>query len=158
MRNLRDTFMRLLILADHLKAGKLFENYEKLHYFYSDDKKILLLGKGGLYHCIVPQAYYELPYLYSEFGRTAAGEVYYKESSGVHVNYAIMEFYGLNLQEYLHLFAVRRQNCERYGGSLVTVDYSVQQIATNIQEFLERVLEEEKLKKKKRSLAKKIRK
>lgn len=144
MRNLRETFLRLMILAQHLETGEMKESYEKLHFFYSDDRKFLLIGRGGKYHMVIPQVVFELPYLFSHFKRTASGQVYYDLAPEVQVNYAVMEFFGLELKEYLHLFCVDRASCDLYGGKPLTLDYTVNDIANNIFIFLEKVLEAER--------------
>lgn len=144
MRNLKDTFIPLLVLAQHLESGDLKETYERLHFFYSDDRKLLLIGKGEKYHMVVPQVVFELPHLFSEFQRTASGDVYYVVAPDVQINYAVLEFFGLTIKEYLHLFCIDKQNCAEFGGSPITLDYTTKQLAENILEFLDRVLEKEK--------------
>lgn len=148
MRNLRETFIRMMILAEHLDRGVLYESYEKLHFFYSDDRQILLIGRGGRYHMVIPQIVFELPHLFSEFKRTATGEVYYKPAPNLQVNYAVMEFLGLTIKEYLHLVCVDRFQ-EEFGGERITLDYTTKQLAQNIYIFLEHTLENEKIKKSK---------
>lgn len=143
MRNLRDTFMRLFILAQHLETGNMRESYEKLHFFYSDDKQILLIGRGGRYHMVIPQIVFELPYLFSEFKRTATGEVYYIPAPEIGINYAVMEYFGLTINEYLHLACIDRFH-EEFGGERITLDYTTKQIAQNMYVFLERTIESHK--------------
>lgn len=144
MRNLKNNFIPLMVLAQHLECGDLKENYEKLHFYYSDDRKFLLIGKGERYHMVVPQVIFELPHLFGAFKRTASGDVYYAVAPDVQINYAVLEFFGLTIKEYLHLFCIDRQNCEEFGGSSITLDYTTKQLAENIIEFLDRVLEMEK--------------
>jgi hypothetical protein len=64
----------------------------------------------------------------------------------IHINYAVMEFFGLELKEYLHLFCIDRPSCDLYGGIPMTLDYTAKDVANNIYIFLERVIEKKKQK------------
>jgi hypothetical protein len=141
MRNFEVSFMRLMMLAEHMEGGRFNEEYEGLHFFYSDDKKTLLIGRDGKYHCLFPQVTCEMSYLFQEFKKSENGNVLYMPAPEVSIYFGMMEFFGLELQEFLHLFAVGGQQPAKYHGKLLSIEYEAKDIAANIFEYLEVILE-----------------
>ncbi|HEX8517892.1 MAG TPA: hypothetical protein VF868_16970 [Bacteroidia bacterium] len=140
MRDTDNTFMRMMILAAHLENGQFYEEYYSLHFFYSDDKKTLLIGRAGKYHCVFPQVICELPHLFLEFRKGGDGRIIYKPSPKLNSHYGMLEFFGLELDEFLHLFTVGGQKPEKYGGQLLTIDYTIDQLKSNLFEFMQIIL------------------
>ncbi len=52
-------------------------------------------------------------------------------------NYAVVEFFQLDIFEALHCFSFEKQNIERYGGQKLTVNSTPKDVANNIFSFLE---------------------
>jgi|GEM_PF-2991956 hypothetical protein len=52
-------------------------------------------------------------------------------------NYAVVEFFQLDIEEALHCFSFEKQNIERYGGQKLTVNSTPKDVANNIFSFLE---------------------
>lgn len=132
MRNIDQSFLRLLALAEHFEKDELHEQYYGLHFFYSDDKKRLLIGMNGKYHCIFPQAVCELVYLFSDFKKQSDGGIIYTPAPSAGMYFGMMEYFGLELNEFLHLFSVDGQNTDLYGGKKLGIDYTSEDLAKNI--------------------------
>ena len=136
------TGIRLIELAEHLLSGKLYEEYTSLHFLYSDDKKRLLIGKNDKYHLIIPQTIFELSGLFPEFKMLSNNVMIYEPLPDFGIYYGMMEFFGLKVEEFLHLFAIDCQQTIKYGGKELTIDYTHQEIANNIFEFLEIIMKQ----------------
>ena len=52
------------------------------------------------------------------------------------------EFFGLTIEEYIHLFCPENQNTTKYGGIQLTKESTTREMAENIMAFLNVVLEE----------------
>lgn len=141
MRDTENTFLRMMVLAEHFEHGRIYEEYYGLHFFYSDDKKTLLIGRAGKYHCVFPQVICELPHLFPEFKKAEDGNITYVPAPDLNSHYSVLEFFGLEVKEFIHLFTVGGQKPEVYGGKELSIEYDLAELSKNIFEFLEQVLD-----------------
>ena len=61
---------------------------------------------------------------------------------GMSSTYALIEFFGLEFQELLHLFSPCHQNIEKYGGKIITMESNAEDILVNVYAFLKITLDD----------------
>ena len=142
MRDINKNFLKLLILADHLAKDHLINDYHNLHYLYIPKFNKHLIGKSNLFYFIFPQMVCELPSLFGEWEKCDGENVHYKPNRYSNFYYAMAEFFGLSIEEYIHLFSPDSQNVDKFGGKMLSKDSSPKEMSGNIMCFLDYVLEQ----------------
>ena len=144
MRNIETTWMRLLKFSEHLSSDKIYQENYGVHCFYSDDESRWLIGREDTYHFIFPQIITEPPKVFLEFEKTKQGSLIYKPEPTLAICYAMLEFFGLELYEFLYLFTIDRRNFKKLHNAIYTKEFRIEVIAVNIYRFLQAVLDNNK--------------
>ncbi len=141
MRNIEHSFMRLMVLCNHLQD---FDkgHYTPMMYIFSDDQKHVILGNGnGKFYVIYPFVVYEMSKLFTEFYEDKRNYVRRADVPKMDINYSMMEFFGISTDVFLHLFSVGTQCIEKFGGSDLTPSSTPEDVAHNIECYLQYVIE-----------------
>ena len=137
MRNKTENIPRLLVLAEHLKSKELNDAYKECRLAYSKNNVNLMIGVNGDCYSLFPFVIQELPVLFSEWRLNERGQITYLVDPSLVNNYAILEFFGLEIWPLLHCFSIGNQVTEKYGGSVLTRLSKPKDIAENIFRYLE---------------------
>lgn len=122
---------RLQKLADHLERGKLGH---KVFYFgtYNDEGNQGFDKNGcGTTGCAIG----ECPIIFKDwkFKGFNLDPVYKNYLS---IDYSVENFFGINNQEFLHLFIPVSQNIPDFGGVMLNINATKKQVAKNIELFI----------------------
>ncbi len=137
MRNKIENIPRLLLLAEHLKTKALNKAYVQMELAYSSDDVYLIIGADGKCYNFFPFVLIELPKLFDEWQWNGRGQITYLPDPSIVNNYAVLEFFGLELFPMLHCFSIGQQNTSKYGGFILSRWTQPKDVAENIFRYIE---------------------
>ncbi|MCE9538976.1 MAG: hypothetical protein K8R85_07150 [Bacteroidetes bacterium] len=109
---------------------------------YPTDYVTLVMGVNGKMHSIFPFVLEELPLLFVEWHDSPeTGSICFLPSPGMMNEYAMVEFFGMEVTELLHCFSVNHQRTSSFGGAVLTINSKPADVAKNIFCFLESLSE-----------------
>ncbi|MGB3948541.1 MAG: hypothetical protein WBM13_11195 [Bacteroidia bacterium] len=146
MRNVLSCIPRLLLLAEHLKNEELNEGYKSPELAYSHNTINIFIGMNGKCYPLFPFLIEELPNVFDEWYRSEQGYVHYLGAPEIVNNYALLEFFGLNIWPMLHCFSIGNQNTVKYGGFPLNRGSHPKDVAENILRYLESFQDEKEYK------------
>lgn len=141
MKNIRETFMRLLIIYEHYSSGKLCGDYAWYSNYWRNSEPVIIVSKGREYYGTFPFVIGEMSYLFREWDTAEGGIVIYKPRPKLFEDEAMRHFLGLGREEYHHLFVPTFQDVHRFRGEELSLDATPAMVAKNIEAFLELTLE-----------------
>lgn len=137
MRNKLENIPRLLLLAEHLRSNKLNEMYSSNQLAYSKNNINLMIGLNGQIYNLFPFVVQELSVLFTEWKLAERGQIIYLPDPSLANNYAILEFFAMEISELLHCFSISNQNQKLYGGNLLDRTSKPKDVAENIFQYIE---------------------
>jgi hypothetical protein len=138
MINNNYTIHRLLELAKHLQNKEFNKEYAEMRIEYPTDYVTLIMGVNGKMHSIFPFVVEVLPFLFEEwYDSPETGSICFLPSPGMMNEYAMVEFFGMEVNELLHCFSVNHQRASVFGGATLTINSKPADVAKNIFCFLE---------------------
>lgn len=119
---------RLLKLAEHLETGKL--GHEVFDFSQFNNANTNICGTAG---CAIGECPVIWPdeWEFCTVGLPTLKDKYTPRGSAT-------SFFGIISKEYDHLFIPTHQNINEYGGKVLGIDATKEQVATNIREFVKR--------------------
>ena len=137
MRNKTENIHRLLILAEWLKSKELNDSFKECQFVYSKSNINLMIGLNGNCYLLFPFVVEVLPVLFTEWKLNERGQITYLIDPSITNNYAILEFFGLEIWPMLHCFSIGNQQIDKYGGRSLDRLSKPHDVAENIFRYLE---------------------
>ncbi|MGB3948540.1 MAG: hypothetical protein WBM13_11190 [Bacteroidia bacterium] len=142
MEDFEKTFFRLMTVYEHFMALELNEDYSQF-------KQTIIVGKKPIEYDALPFVYGQITSLFNDWIKITDDLIFYEPDTALEANQSMQHFFGLNDQEFCHLFTPSFQSVNKYGGELLTVKSGTQEVANNIKVFLEKELEKQHTRKNK---------
>lgn len=137
MRNKKQNIPRLLLLATYLKDEEFNRAHMRVELAYSKEKVHLMFGMDGKCYNFFPFVIKALPALFKEWQLNERGQITYLPDPKIVNNYAVLEYFGLEMWPMLHLFTIGYQNTAKYGGFILSKNTQPKNVAENIYRYIE---------------------
>jgi hypothetical protein len=139
MRDIETNFKRLLKLACHLRNNNLSMKYEHVQVlsFY---RGMYVIRYRKDYYKIFPFILNELDAIFEDWNFNFEGQLLCMEHSLSTSMYILLEYFGLEMKEFLHCMCIERGNVKKYGGKELTPTSTPVHVSENIYCLLESVL------------------
>jgi hypothetical protein len=145
MRNIKENFLKLLMLSAHLQAKSVNIKYPQNRFVHFVHNDIILFEEGdGIHHnMIYPFVIKELPNLFSEW-TMVNDRVVYKPAPKLSDAFALCEFLGLEIEELFSICLPTRDS--KYKVQELNGHARPADVGDRMFQFLESVLAELKVK------------
>ena len=143
MRTDKRSFLRLYLLAEHLKNNS-FKPYPDVYFLHIVGNNYRI-RRSDRVHCSLPWILYEIPFLFpDDWAFDSKGYVIFRsrpQDKNLYV--LLMEYMGLfDIRGFVHLYYELSQRTELYKGKILMRKYTPADVAENIFCFLQATFEE----------------
>lgn len=137
MKNFDETFFKLMTIYEHFSSLEIGDKYLA-------HKTWIVPGEKPIDYNMFPFVFVEVSSLFEDWIKIADDLIFYGPNTLLLENASIRHFLGLSEREFCHLFIPNFQCVARYGGELLELHATPEQVANNISVFLQMVIEKQK--------------